>query len=449
MSNWFSIQGGRRWRCRGGGVGLGLVMLLGLGRLSAQDWARANYEAPAVAEVAPAAAGAAVGGGALTSGGLHAASPGLNRPAGKVGRTANVGPLALSLGVFGSLEYNDNVRVEPAARDGLIATGGLRFDTSYQVTQLQELSLQGAISNRVPLTGPGRREQLFSVAPDSALRFNVWVGSLRLSPFIKYQRQLDPVLSPVVNGTEILDQATFTTGLQADLPLNEATLQVLVLRERRSQQGDQTLAQTIWSRVGSVRLVRRSSATNTWTADVAWVDARLDNGPSGETESLSAAIYDDWRLSSFITVQLGGGVARSRYRASRVVGDVAENTSPFFTVSLDHRLRENLSYVLHFQRMNERGVSTNYYRLSELALTPKYKFTKMLTVESTAAWQWIQESGPTGETATRWSVGGALGYVVAVNLDLRLNVDRVVKHSSQSLREYGQNRIGLSANYQF
>lgn len=384
------------------------------------------------------------------SGGLHDASPGLNQARDrKVGRTANFGPLALSLEAVGSIEASDNVRVEPDGRPGVTASAGLHFDASYQVTKLQELSLQGTVSNRVPLSGPGRREQLFTVAPDSALRFNVWVRSLRLSPFIKYRRQLDPVASPVVSGTAILDQTAFTTGLQADLPLHQAGLQVLVLRERRSQQGDDALSQTAWSDITSLRVMRTLSPTNSLTADLGWVRTQMHNGAANRSTQVSTGLFDDWRLSPGLSLRAGAGLSRNRYLDSRVAGDVGQSTLPFYQFSVDHQLRENLSHELRYQHTSQEGVTTNFYRMSEFTWTPRYRFTQAISFDSTQSWQQIRESGPAGETATRWSGGLGLGYALTVSLGLRLQADRTVKRSDVRAREYTQNHVTFSFSQQF
>lgn len=422
-----------------------LLVLSGARSVRAQDWVRANFSAlpPPVSETSGRR------GGETATGGVHDASPGLNGAREKVGRTANLGGLALSLSGEGSIEYSDNVRVEREGREGVTATAGLRFDASYQLTRLQDLSLQGMVSNRVPLLGPGRREQLFSVAPDSALRFNVWVKSLRLSPFVKYRRQLDPVLSPVVNQTEILDQAAFTTGVQADLPLHEAGVQVLAFRERRSQKGDLALAQTSWSQVGGFRFFRRLSAAHELTADVTSSATHYVGGPSQRSEAWSFGLFDNWHLTKLANLQAGTGFSRNRYHDPKVDGDTTRNSSPFYSVSFDHQPRENLSYTVRYQRSIQEGVSTNFFRLHEIALTPRYRLAERLTFESAVGWQGIRESGPIGERATRWNFSLAVSPQFTVHFSGRLAVERVVKTSTLAAREYRQNRVVLSLSQEF
>jgi hypothetical protein len=384
-----------------------------------------------------------------STGGLHDGSPGLNPLQARVGRTANVGGLALSLGVDAALEYNDNVRVEPVGQSGVIASAGLRFDAAYQLTRLQELSLKGQIGERIPLSGPGRRQQLLSVAPDSALRFNLWVASIRISPFFKYRRQLDPILSPVVNRTEILDQRAVTLGVQADLPMHESDLQLLVFRERRSQLGEAALAQTSWNDVGAIRYRRALSKTNQMSADVAVVEAHSEGGPSQRSNFVTFGVHDDWRLSPAMALRVGAGVARNRYVNSRVAADDAKVTTPFLVCSFDHSPRENLSYVLRYHQSTQEGVSTNFYRLRELSLTPRYLLTTAVTLDLMGSYQWVRESGPTGERGTRWTAGAGLGYNVTADLNVRLAFDRVAKQSNLPLRAYRQNRLTLSAQLEF
>ena len=206
-------------------------------------------------------------------------------------KTVSAGPFAFKVGLMAGLEYNDNVRVEPVPRAGLLASAGVNLEGAFRISSRQELMLLAVLNQRMPLSGPGKSERLFSVAPNSVLRFQVWVRSLRLTPFVKYSRQLDPVLSPVVNGTRILDQAAFTKGLQADLPLSFGGLQLIAIHDRRSQKGDVALSQTSWTRSAGIRGIYNASAAHTLMLDA--VLARITEGvqiAQGSTVSASAPL---------------------------------------------------------------------------------------------------------------------------------------------------------------
>jgi hypothetical protein len=400
----------------------------------AQDWVRNHFEQPSVTP----------GGGGLT-----AASPGLNPVSTRVGRTANFAGLAIDASAVGSMEYNDNVRLEPNGQSGLIARGALRLDGFYQFTRLQNIALTSEVSDRVPLSGPGRHEHLLAVSPDSALRFNVWVKSLRLSPFLKFSRQLDPALSPVVNGTETYSVSAFTAGVQADLPLHRSGLQLLVLEEWRRQYYDAGPVQSSLSRVVSLRSSRELSATNMLAADVAVTRTGLSNGPAARSGTISAGLSDIWLLSAATTVRFGAGLERRVFHESRTPGDIAKRVTPFFSLNANHRLRDNLAVGLSFNRTVTEGVSTNFYRTSELTFTPQYNFTRALAVDFSSSWQWIGESGPKGETATRQRHGGSLSYQLRPDLGLRAGAYRAAKRSNLASRRYTQNLATISASFQF
>jgi hypothetical protein len=140
------------------------------------------------------------------------------------------------------LEYSDNVRVEARGESGLIGTVGLRFDGKYQFTEIQDLSDPRRSLEPPSVVRPGENRNLVSMAPDSMVRFNASVSEVRLTAFLEYRRQLDPVLSPVVNNTAILDQRALTTGLQADLPIDKGNIQASVLHEYRNRTGDDALS---------------------------------------------------------------------------------------------------------------------------------------------------------------------------------------------------------------
>lgn len=385
--------------------------------------------------------------GAPQPGGLTEASHGLNPVLHSAGRTANLGPLGLSLGLLSSLEYNDNVRVEPHGTPGMIATGGMRFESSYQLTSLQELVVQGEISNRFPIIGPGKRQRLLSVSPNSALRFNIWVKRLRLSPFVRYRRTLDPVASPVVSQTTILDQAAFADGLQADLPLFKGGLQVVGWQEWMRQKGDESLALKTWSRVAAIRLIREVSSAHSLSAGLGATRATMENGPAGKSQTFTSEIADEWRVSANKLVSLGAGFATSRYNDSRTTGDFSRGNVPVWRAALNHKLRESLSYALAYNGTVAAGVTSNFVRIQEISLAPHLAFTRTISIETAAAWEWIHESGTLGETAERSRVSLTLGYMPISQLNLQLRLERIDKSSIYAEREYRQNRVTLSGTW--
>jgi hypothetical protein len=410
-----------------------LVIGLPVGPLAAQDWVQATYEA------LPAATG-------RVAGGLTAAPAGLNAGTGSSGRTANFGPLALNLAAFGEVEYSDNVRLDPAGEAGLTVAGGLRFDATYAFSRLQDLSLRGTFSTHAPVVGPGRRERLFSVSPDSALRFNLWIRQLRVSPFLRYSRHFDPVLSPVVNDTVILDQAAVTTGVQADLPLHAAGVQLLFLRDRRSQQGDRELSRTAWSDVAALRLVRRLTPGQTLIADFAVNSTTMVGGPADDARLLSLVLTDEWLISRRLTLRAGAGITRHSYRGSRLASDTTAATRPVYSVAVSHEARSNLSYDLRYQRSLQDGVGSNFYRLDELTFAPRYRFSEAFHLEAGATHQWIRESGRDAEIARRWTASLGVGVDLNARLNLRLGLGRTIRSSNDPLRRYGQNRLTFQIN---
>lgn len=380
---------------------------------------------------------------------LTDANRGLNAGTSSQGRTANFGPVGVSLEAFGTLEYTDNVRVEVNGKSGMIGTAGLRFDTSYQVTELQDLTLRGEIANRYPFYGPGERRNLFSVAPDSALRFNVWVSEVRLSAFVKFRRQLDPVLSPVVNNTAILDQRSVISGVQADLPMDKGSVQASVYHEYRNQEGDDALALATWSDVAAARVSRQIDGENKVFAEITTVRSSMAGGPAAKSSQTSIGVGDEWRPTPTTSVRASTGILFSNYTRSKIKGDDTSSQSPFARISLQQQLRENLGYQLSATRTQYEGVTSNYFRVTELSLVPNWRFTDVITFESNVSHQWLHESGKIAETARRWNYGVGIAYSLMANLDSRLNYSVATKSSDFAVRNYSQHRLIGTINYRF
>ena len=421
------------------------AIALSLTRLSAQDTTRSQFlprpESTPVDEIAFKQRS----GLALPAGNLH------DNPSAQSlsGNTVSAGPLAFRVGLTGSLEFNDNVRVEPVAREGILASAGLNFDGTLRISSRQELALVAVVSQRTPLSGPGKSERLFSVAPNSVLRFQVWISSVRLTPFIKYSRQLDPVLSPIVSGTRILDQAAFTKGLQADLPMSSGGVQLIGIHDRRSQKGDVALAQTSWTRSAGIRGIYNATTAHTLMLDTVFARTRYVGGPSSRVRSQSVSVSDEWKIAEQKTLTAVYGYGEQRFEVPRTDGDTLRSGSPFMNLAFTHAPRQNLRLNWRVGRSTQEGVASNFFRLSEASLTPEYKFAERLNASLTAAHQWIRESGPLGERATRLALNASVSYALAAKSDVRLMIDHTLKDSDIKLREYTQNRVTLLFNHQF
>jgi hypothetical protein len=342
------------------------------------------------------------------------------------------------------LDYTDNVRVETSGHDGLTAEGSLTFDAHYRFTKIQELSLSGAIRNRIPIFGPGKQLNQFSVSPGSALRFTVYVRAVRISPFLRYTRSLDPVAVAVVSNTEILDQSTLSPGVQVDLGLRKANLSLLVMSQMRSQKSDSSQKKSARSDSIAFRVSHSVSSTLTADLSIATSSSSIKNGPATGSRSTSASGLLNWIISRNIRLsgQVGGEL--TRYFHSRVTGDVARNLDPTVSLSVDHRIRPAFSYSLLLAQSIHEGVGTNYYVTKDMAVSPTYQMTKSASLRVTVDWLSIRESGPTGEVGRRRNY--ALGFLVATkaNASLQVSFSHSEKTSTLAERAYRQNRITIS-----
>lgn len=368
---------------------------------------------------------------------------------GGAARTVSVGPVAFKLGLMGAIEYSDNVRVERIPVPGMMVSAGINVEGMLAVSRRQELTLMAVINQRTPLFGPGKRERLYSVSPNSVVRFQLWVKDVRLTPFFKYSRQLDPVLSPVVNRTRILDQTGVTKGVQGDVPLGWGGVQLIALRERRSQRGDESLSQNAWTDSAGARGILNLSRRHTLMADFVLARTRFVGGPSARTSGRSFSFADEWQISEGKSLTASYGYGEQRFVDPRTEGDTLFTSSPFYSLAYRHTLRENLKANVRYARSTQEGVATNFYHLHDLSVTPEYKCTERINFNFTAGHQWIGESGPLGEEATRLTLNVAGSYALAAKSDLRLSYDYTFKRSTIATREYLQNRVTFMANHQF
>jgi hypothetical protein len=172
----------------------------------------------------------------------------------------------------------------------------------------------------------------------------------------------------------------------------------------------------------------------------------MAGGPSDRARLLSFGLADEWLISRALTLRAGAGFERHRYRGSRLATDLTSTTQPFYSASISHELRSNLGYDVRYQRSLQEGVGSNFYRLDELTLAPRYRFSEAFNLEATGSHQWIRESGLVAETARRWAAGLSLGVNLTPRLNTRVGFDRTIRASNDPRRRYQQNRVTFRLN---
>ena len=355
-----------------------------------------------------------------------------------------IGSTAIDVTLSDEIEYSDNVRVEQNGREGLSNTFNLGLESMWSPTKIQEIALTGSIGSRVPVYGPGKGRTLWNIAPTTALKMNVYVDQLRLSPFFRASRSLDPVSALVVSETETFTQTMEDAGIVADYPLHQANVQLVALAGNKRSAADSAPAMNTRRYSTALRAIKSFVPGSSVGTDVAVFTQTYNNGPSISSSGQGASAFVRWPLTKLITGQLSAGWDSQGFTDSKDETDSRRSSEPFFMLSINHRPNANLSYSVLLRRAVFDGVSTNYLRSTEFTLSPIYSLGESLTTNASFTFKTADESTAAGDHGhnVMATVGGS--YASKRGTNITVSYTYTDKVSSIKRREYTQNRLSFS-----
>lgn len=360
--------------------------------------------------------------------------------------TLQIGRTGVDLKLSDELEYSDNVRVEPKAREGMSNTLNLSFDSMWSPTKIQDIAISGSIGNRIPIYGPGKGRALWNVAPNTALKMNIFVDQLRLSPFVRASRSLDPVAATVVSQTQNYTTTSKDAGILAEYPLYKANLQIIGLAGTKDAGSDNSPAMTTNRYSAAIRGSKTFVPESAVGVDFTAFTQDYDNGPANKSYGQGVSAFARWPLSKLVSGELSAGYDSQSFSKVKDKTDSKRVSEPFFMASLNHRANADFSYVVSVRRGVFDGVSTAYYKSTEYSFGPTYNASQSLSINATVAYKTADESTKAGDHghSVNASIGGR--YTTKGGTNFAVNYNYVDKISSNAQREYTQNRFTLSVS---
>ena len=360
-----------------------------------------------------------------------------------------LGPIYVDLTAEGGVQYSDNVLLTRNAEPGWSATGSINFSATWQAAKSQQLKLTGEIVEDEILSGPGKSRSYILFKPGSAFHYAVYVGGVRLMPFVDLMRQVDPFAVPTINNTELFKQSSYDAGLQVDVPLNHYVAQLTSMRGLYTSQSDSLPSSTRDRQSSSIRLMRVLGAGTDYGIDAFYAAETEKNGPASSNATVSSALFSDVALSRNFQVTGEVGYYSATYRDSVVLGDATRDSGPFGKLTLIHRIRPHVRYSVTLSDSQTDGVTSNYYTSKAIDLSPTFDLTEHLTMKLQAGLERIKESSTTGETGILRSVGASFEYSLRRGYSINANVHLFDKSSTVYSRAFAQKTAGVTVIKQF
>lgn len=181
--------------------------------------------------------------------------------------------------------------------------------------------MTGDFGRHLTLGGPGKNSSYLRLSPGSAIRYSLFLSDVRVSTFLNASRQDDPSASPTAFNTETYRQSSKDAGLQVDVPLHGATVQVMALRGWTNSWSGSPREITARRGLVSARLLRTFRTGLDAGLDMFLIRQNYGNGTAASSNTRSASLFVDTVLSPMIKIQSSLSYDLLNYTSATLAGD--------------------------------------------------------------------------------------------------------------------------------
>jgi hypothetical protein len=365
----------------------------------------------------------------------------------RAGAAARIGAIEGSMSVFAELRFNDNVRLETTTGSGTSLQLGGKFGLHYPITEMNELTLEASVSQEFFLDGVKGQDSYRTIEPGSTLGLDVVVGSAKFHPFITVQLQEDPITSPVLGDTNRYGRLNIDAGVQADWDLNRVILQGSVIAGRQEEVSGGNGSLNAWRQALALRAVFPMSPGQAWGLNVSYSENDYDRTIQNDSTTFSYGPFIAKSLGRNRRMQASGGVSRTNYDTRGSIQDFEDRNGLYGQVQFDHQLRREIRYTVLLRHDGYEGFGTNFYQITSVGLTPQFNVFARGELVTGLTYEWIDESGPNGETAKRKGANVSFKMPLGRRFDGTVGWQYFSKKSDKAFREYTRNLWSIRLTY--
>ncbi len=365
------------------------------------------------------------------------------------GASGRDGTKTFSAATYGGLEFNDNVTLSESPDSGLAARFGVTGGFRYPISENNELSFDLSLERLVYLSGVSGSTAYNNILPGSETTFTVFIGSVRVRTFLKASLTEDPTESPVINNVAQFGRFTGQLGTQVDWDMNRVIWQGTAAASRQfaTQKANEQIDS--WNYAVGLRAVAPLGPAVSVGVSTTYALTRYDEAIQNDSTTRSAGVFTVLNLSRTMSLQAATGLQWTDYDDTGSIADQTDREGVYASLGLSHQIHRRLGYTFSVRHDIDEGYGTNFYEITDVSLSPRFKMVNKWELVGTAGWQWIDESGPTGESAQRLILSVEARRPLGRKLDLSAGYAHYEKFSDQVGKDYVQNRIYFSVRYTF
>ncbi len=359
------------------------------------------------------------------------------------------GTLTFTNAIYGGLEYNDNATLSESGEGGLALRAGFTTGIRYPVSKSNELKFDITVERLTYLSGVSGTEDYSSLLPGSETTFTVYAGPVRVRNFLRAELSEDPVQTPVINNTARFGRFNGYLGSQIDWDMNRVIWQLTgsVGRQFATESANSQI--DYWTYGLGLRAVFPMGPSTSGGISTSYATNEYDLNIQNASVTRTVGVFGQTALTRKISLDAAVGVQLTSYDQSGSILDQDDYSGIYGSVGLSHQVRKNFSYALRLRHDIDEGYGTNFYQITEVSFTPKISSVARWEIVMPISLQWVDVSGPTGDTFTRFGIGVEARRPLGRKLDLSVGISRYEKFTDLVGESYEQQRIYFSVRYNF
>jgi hypothetical protein len=367
----------------------------------------------------------------------------------------------------------------------IIVSPQLGINAAWPLTKLNTLRLHTTVGYTKYLSHPELDSSSLLFSPDSALSFDVYTGDFKINFHDQFSYQEDPAGQGALSNVSKFGRFTNTAGINVLWDLSDVILSLgfdhsNFITTGASKSASFTNEDTS-SLDHSTDQVSGSAFLNLTPLIGAGVESvasltSYPNAPQNDSRRVSAGPYLQMLITPYTKVFASGGIeqtfsqaqsgqpnvdstasiqvnpffSQQSGRSSNLRNVSGDSTSYYANLSVVHRLNRLYSDRLSIGHESQNGLFAQRSETTYVNYSSTWLLNPSITLGTTVFFEDVVESGTfAGLPYQRYGLTIGTGYRLTKNLSASISYEFTEKASSAAEQSYRQNRVAITASYQF
>ncbi|MGV3531019.1 MAG: hypothetical protein ACO1QR_01525 [Chthoniobacteraceae bacterium] len=375
-----------------------------------------------------------------------------------------LGPAFFKMSAGLDFEYDDNVNRaddrlsgERGPQEDFFVRPRLRLTGSWQVTRLNRLSLQLGTGYEFSLNDArDSRTSPFTLAPDSQIGFDVFVGDFRINFHDRFSLENNPASQATVGRTGQYSRFRNAAGVSVLWDLND-----IILSSGYDYVVERYTGGSMeWSdrNMHEVELGAAFLLSDTTQAGLQGrgIYSTFPNYAEQTQTMYSVGPFLEQRLTAYTKLMLAGGLVQNESdgQAStsfRRSDEGASSSSGFYWSALvSNRLNRWYTHSLSAGQERQLGLRSDYIDVTYLRYGAAWRVNSALTLKADAALEEYERlNREPREKLTQYRIGLGFRYRLRSNLSADVRYHYSSRDSNLEFHDYKRNQMTVGFTYSF